>query len=97
MSLRKVTFFDRNGAALMDVDEDWQAKPVVFGQRWVNQDTLETIRVRGGERTDRYGQPIEAISPTTSTSPFFAGGPSNLDKKSEGRNGNRGPQRQALR
>jgi len=83
MSLRKVTFFDREGRAFQNVDEDGQAKPAVFGVRWVNDDTLETIRVRGGERTDRYGKPIEKISPTTSKSPFYAGGSSNLDEKPE--------------
>jgi len=91
MSLRKVTFFDRDGAAFIAVDEDGQAKPAVFGQRWVNRDTLETIRVRGGERTDRYGRAIEQISPTTSMSPFFAGGPSNLDEERDGRNDDHGP------
>ena len=84
MSLRKVTFFDREGRAFQNVDEDGQAKPAVFGVRWVNDDTLETIRVRGGERTDRYGKPIEKISPTTSKSPFYAGGSSNLDENPNG-------------
>ena len=91
MSIRKVTFFDRGGAAFIPVDEDGQAKPAVFGQRWVNLDTLETIRVRGGERTDRYGRAIKTISPTTDMSPFFAGGSSNLDDEPEGRKNESGP------
>jgi len=74
MSLRKVTFFDRHGPALQDVDEDGQARPSVFGVTWVNGDTFETIRARGGSRTDPYGRPIEPIAPSASMSPFYAGG-----------------------
>jgi hypothetical protein len=39
-----------------------------------NDDTLESIRVRGGQRGERYGKPIEEITPTTNKSPFYAGG-----------------------
>ncbi len=49
MSLRKVTFFDSEGPALDPIDEEGQAKPAVLGVRWVNPDTFETIRVRGGQ------------------------------------------------
>jgi len=85
MSLRKVTFFDTEGRSLLLVDEDGQAKPAVLGVRNVNHDTLETIRIRGGQRTDRYGKPVEEIRPTASMSPFFAGGFSNLDKREKRR------------
>jgi hypothetical protein len=75
MSLRKVTFFDRPGRSLCDVDEEGQAKPSVFGVNWVNLDTFKTIRVRGGVRTDPFGNPISDVAPTVSTSPFDVGGP----------------------
>jgi len=75
MALRKVTFFDHKGPALEPVDEDGQAKPCVMGVRWVNPDTFETIRVRGGERTDPKGRSLERIRPTLDLSPFFAAEP----------------------
>jgi hypothetical protein len=64
MALRKVTFFDHDGPALEPVDEEGQAKPAVFGVRWVNPDTFETIRVRGGHRTDPKGNAIAEVKPT---------------------------------
>jgi hypothetical protein len=70
MALRKVTFFDSQGPAVEPVDEEGQAKPCVFGVRWVNPDTFETIRVRGGKRTGPKGEPLEEIPPTPSLSPF---------------------------
>ncbi len=72
MALREVTLFDHNGPALEPVDEDGQAKPCAMGVRWVNPDTFETIRVRGGERTDPKGRRLEQIKPTLDLSPFFA-------------------------
>jgi len=35
MAFRKVTFFDHPGQTLELVEEDGQAKPCVFGVRWV--------------------------------------------------------------
>jgi hypothetical protein len=64
MSLRKVTLFDQFGTTLNPVDEDGQAKPAVLGVRWVNPDTLETIYLRGGARTDPKGKVIQEIPPT---------------------------------
>jgi hypothetical protein len=74
MSVRKVTFFDKDGEAIELIDEEGQAKPCVFGVHWVNTDTLETIRARGGQRTGPRGELLEKIPPTTTLSPFFAGG-----------------------
>jgi hypothetical protein len=64
MGLRKVTLFDHEGSGLVPVDEDGQAKPAVLGVRWVNPDTLETIYLRGGKRTDPKGQPLQEVPPT---------------------------------
>jgi len=73
MALRKVTFFDHPGVALEPVEEDGQAKPCVFGVRWVNPDTFETIRARGGRRTGPNGEVVKEISPTRDLSPFELG------------------------
>ncbi len=70
MALRKVTFFDRKGVAVKPVDEQGQAKPCVFGVRWVNPDTFETIRARGGKRTGPKGEVLKEIKPTRSLSAF---------------------------
>lgn len=70
MSLRKVTYFDKPGLTEVAVDEDGQAKPCVLGVRWVNPDTFETIRVRGGKRTGRYNEVLAEIPPTLDLSPF---------------------------
>src|SRR6516162_5915229 len=70
MSLRKVTLFDKEGSAVEPTDEDGQAKPAVLGVRWVNPDTFETIRVRGGKRTGPKNEVIEEIPPTLDLSPF---------------------------
>jgi hypothetical protein len=80
MALRLVTFFDHEGRALEPVDEAGQAKPCAMGVRWVNPDTFETIRVRGGERTDPKGKKLEEIKPTLDFSPFFAPEPPALDR-----------------
>ncbi len=72
MALRKVTFFDHSGPALEPVDEEGQAKPCVMGVRWVNPDTFETIRVRGGKRTGPHGEELEVIKPTLELSAFYA-------------------------
>lgn len=64
MSLRKVTFFDKPGPAEVPVDQDGQAKPCVFGVRFVNHDTFETIRIRGGNRTGRHNEVLQKIPPT---------------------------------
>jgi hypothetical protein len=64
MSLRKVTLFDHEGPTLVPVDEDGQAKPAVLGVRWVNPDTLETIYLRGGKRTNPKGETLQEMPPT---------------------------------
>ncbi len=71
MALRKVTIFDNEGATLEPVDEEGQAKPCVLGIRWVNPDTFETIRVRGGKRTGPRGETLKEIRPTVDVSPFY--------------------------
>jgi hypothetical protein len=70
MALRKVTFFDKEGSTLVPVDEDGQAKPAVMGVRYVNPDTFETIRVRGGQRTGPKNEVLEEITPTVDTTQF---------------------------
>jgi hypothetical protein len=70
MGLRKVTFFDKEGVALEPVDEDGQAKPAVMGVRWVNPDTFETIRVRGGKRTGPKNEVLMEVPATLDTSAF---------------------------
>jgi hypothetical protein len=70
MALRKVTFFDKVGTAVVPVDEEGQAKPCVFGVRWVNSDTFETIRLRGGKRTGPKNEVLEEVTPTLDLSPF---------------------------
>ena len=64
MSLRKVTLFDRFGSAVAPTEEEGQAKPAVLGVRWVNPDTLETIYLRGGARTDPKGKVLQELPPT---------------------------------
>ncbi len=70
MGLRKVTFFDNEGSATVEVDEDGQAKPCVLGVRWVNPDTFETIRVRGGKRTGPKNEVLKEVRPTLDLGPF---------------------------
>jgi hypothetical protein len=70
MSLRKVTLFDKEGTTLVPVDEDGQAKPAVLGVRWVNPDTFETIRVRGGKCTGPKNEVLAEVPPTRDLSPF---------------------------
>ncbi len=70
MGLRKVTFFDKEGPATVEVDEDGQAKPCVLGVRWVNPDTFETVRVRGGKRTGPKNEVLKEVPPTLDLSPF---------------------------
>ena len=73
MALRKITFFDHPEQTLEPVEEDGQAKPCVFGVRWVNPDTFETIRARGGQRTGPSGELIKKIEPTRDLGPFEPG------------------------
>src|SRR5579864_3978499 len=70
MGLSKVTLFDKQGTTLVPIDEDGQAKPAVMGVRWVNADTFETIRVRGGKRTGPKNEVLMEVPPTLDTSPF---------------------------
>lgn len=83
MSLRKVTYFDHVGAAIEPVEEEGQAKPCVLGVRWVNPETFETIRVRGGQRTDPKGELLKEIKPTRNLSPFEIAGPGRPPAASE--------------
>jgi hypothetical protein len=71
MGLRKVTFFDKEGTTLVPVDEDGQAKPAVMGVRWVNPDTFETIRVRGGKLTGPKNEVLLEVPPMLDTTPFI--------------------------
>jgi hypothetical protein len=80
MALRKVTFFDKVGAAGVPVDEEGQAKPCVFGVRWVNPDTFETIRLRGGKRTGPRNEVLEEIQPTLDLSPFAESPPREIPR-----------------
>ena len=70
MGLRKVTFFDKEGTAIVPVDDDGQAKPAVMGVRWVNPDTFETIRVHGGKRTGPKNEVLMDVPPTLDTGAF---------------------------
>jgi hypothetical protein len=78
MALRKVTFYDKDGTAIVPVDEDGQAKPCVMGVRWVNPDTFETIRAIGGKRTGPKNEVLQEIPPTLDLSAFAI---ENLGKK----------------
>ena len=70
MGLRKVTVFDKEGTTLVPVQEDGQAKPAVMGVRWVNRDTFETIRVRGGKRTGPRNEVLMEVPATLDTGAF---------------------------
>ncbi|MBI4517139.1 MAG: hypothetical protein HY699_15135 [Deltaproteobacteria bacterium] len=59
MAKRIVTSFSRAGFPSSEqIDEEGQAKPCVYGVRWVNVDTIATIRRHGGRRTDPKGSPL---------------------------------------
>jgi hypothetical protein len=59
MGQRMVTNFSRAGFPSYEtIDEDGQAKPCVFGQPWVNPDTLATLHKHGDQRTGPKGEPI---------------------------------------
>jgi len=63
MGKRMVTNFARAGfPSYEQVDEEGQAKPAVSGVRWVNPDTLATIRKHGGVRTGPKGEALEESS-----------------------------------
>ena len=79
MALKKVTYFDKPGVALRPEDEEGQAKPNVYGVRWVNADTFETIRVRGGARTGPHGEVLQKVAPTLDLTAFAT---QDLDKTS---------------
>ena len=70
MGLRKVELFDKEGTTIVPVDEEGQAKPCVLGVRWVNPDTFETIRARGGVRTGPKNEVLLEVPPTTDLSAF---------------------------
>lgn len=59
MARRMVTNFQTAGfPSYEEVDEEGQAKPCVFGIRWVNPDTLQTSAKHGGRRTGPKGEPL---------------------------------------
>jgi hypothetical protein len=70
MALKKVTYFDKAGPAARIEDDDQQAKPNVYGVRWVNPETFETIRVRGGARTGPHGEVLQKVEPTLDLTSF---------------------------
>ena len=70
MAVKKVTYFDKHGFVPHPEDDDGQAKPNVYGVRWVNADTFETIRVRGGARTDPHGEVLQKVEPTLDLTSF---------------------------
>jgi hypothetical protein len=84
MGLRKVTCFDNEGPTAVPVDEEGQAKPCVLGVRWVNPDTFETIRVRGGARTGPHCEVLKKIEPTLDLSPFESNPASKAPQKARG-------------
>ena len=60
MGKRMVSNFSRPAYPSYEtIDEDGQAKPCVYGVRWVNPDTLETSGKHGGKRSGPKGEPIE--------------------------------------
>ena len=60
MARRKVTNFQRAGfPSYEEIDEEGQAKPCVYGQPWVNEDTLKTLVKHGGRRSGPAGEPLE--------------------------------------
>jgi len=70
MALKKVTYFDKAGPAARIENDDDQAKPNVYGVRWVNPETFETIRVRGGARTGRHGEVLQKVAPSEDVTAF---------------------------
>ena len=70
MALKKVTYFDKPGDVPHTETDDDQAKPNVYGVRWVNPETFETIRVRGGARTGPHGEVLQKIDPTLDLTSF---------------------------
>jgi len=60
MGKRMVSNFGRaDYPSYEKIDEDGQAKPCVYGQPWVNPDTLETSLRHGGKRSGPKGEPID--------------------------------------
>ena len=60
MGRRMVTHFGRDGfPSYEEIDEEGQARPAVYGVKWVNVDTLATSGKHGGKRTGPKGEPIE--------------------------------------
>ncbi len=59
MAKRMMTRFDRGAFPTYEVvEEDGTPQPCSMGQSWVNPDTLQTIRKRGGVPTDPKGKPL---------------------------------------
>ncbi|MGE3500070.1 MAG: hypothetical protein AB7N53_19590 [Candidatus Binatia bacterium] len=62
MGKRIVSNFSRAGFPSTEaIDEDGQAKPAVYGVRWVNPDTLATLPKHGGKRTGPKGEPLDGL------------------------------------
>ena len=64
MGKRIVSNFQRESFPSSEaIDEDGQAKPCVYGVRWVNPDTLQTLEKHGHQRTGPHGEPLEGDAP----------------------------------
>lgn len=57
MAKRMVTNFSRAGYPSYErIDEEGQAKPAIYGVRWVNPDTVSTLKKHGEQRTGPRGE-----------------------------------------
>lgn len=57
MAKRMVTNFSRAGFPSHEqIDEEGQAKPAIYGVRWVNPDTVATLKKHGIKRTGPRGE-----------------------------------------
>jgi hypothetical protein len=57
MAKRMVTNFSRAGYPSYErIDEEGQAKPAIYGVRWVNPDTVSTLKRHGERRTGPRGE-----------------------------------------
>jgi hypothetical protein len=57
MAKRMVTNFSHAGYPSYErIDEEGQAKPAIYGVRWVNPDTVATLKKHGVKRTGPRGE-----------------------------------------
>lgn len=57
MAKRMVTNFSRAAYPTYErIDEEGQAKPAIYGVRWVNPDTVATLKKYGERRTGPRGE-----------------------------------------